>query len=61
MARKGKKYLDSMQRFDREQLYSPAETIDLVKSLAKANFDETIEMALRLGVDPRRADQIVRG
>jgi large subunit ribosomal protein L1 len=42
-------------------LYSPLEAIDLVKSVASAKFDETIEMAVRLGVDPRRADQIVRG
>ncbi|HKH88583.1 MAG TPA: 50S ribosomal protein L1, partial [Acidimicrobiales bacterium] len=42
-------------------MYSPLEAIDLAKSLAAAKFDETIEMAVRLGVDPRRADQIVRG
>ena len=50
-----------MKRLDREQLYSPVEAVDLVKSLATAKFDETIELAVRLGVDPRRADQIVRG
>lgn len=57
----GKRYDDLLKRFDRQRLYSPIEAIDLVKSLASAKFDETIEMALRLGVDPRRADQIVRG
>jgi large subunit ribosomal protein L1 len=61
MSTKGKRYLDSTQRFDRQQLFSPAEAIDLVKALAKASFDETVEIAVRLGVDPRRADQIVRG
>jgi len=57
----GKRYTDALKRFDRERLYSPIEALDLVKSLAAAKFDETIEVALRLGVDPRRADQIVRG
>ncbi|HUY30113.1 MAG TPA: 50S ribosomal protein L1 [Acidimicrobiales bacterium] len=61
MTRKGKRYLDAVKRLDREQLYSPLEAVELVKSLATARFDETIEIALRLGVDPRRADQIVRG
>lgn len=57
----GKRYDDLMKRIDRTRLYSPLEAIDLVKSVASAKFDETIEMAVRLGVDPRRADQIVRG
>jgi len=61
MTRKGKRYLDAVKRLDREQLYSPIEAVDLVKSLATARFDETVEIAMRLGVDPRRADQIVRG
>lgn len=61
MASKGKRYLDAVKRLDREHLYLPAEAVDMVKSLATARFDETIEVALRLGVDPRRADQIVRG
>ena len=57
----GKRYDDLVKRFDRSRLYTPLEAIDLVKSVASAKFDETIEMAVRLGVDPRRADQIVRG
>jgi large subunit ribosomal protein L1 len=57
----GKRYSDLLKRFDRARFYSPIEALDLVVSLACANFDETIEMAVRLGVDPRRADQIVRG
>jgi large subunit ribosomal protein L1 len=61
MANKGKRYLDAAKRFDRQQVFSPIEAVDLVKSLATAHFDETIELAVRLGVDPRRADQIVRG
>ena len=58
---KGKNYRDALGRFDRQHLYTPAEAIELVKSLATAKFDETVELAVRLGVDPRRADQIVRG
>src|SRR4051812_46188643 len=61
MPPKGKKYLDSAKKFDRQHLYSPAEAVDLVKGLAPAKFDETVELAVRLGVDPRKADQIVRG
>ncbi len=57
----GKRYADLLKRFDRARFYSPIEALDLVVSLASAKFDETIEMAIRLGVDPRRADQIVRG
>ncbi|HUC37535.1 MAG TPA: 50S ribosomal protein L1 [Acidimicrobiales bacterium] len=58
---KGKRYAAALERFDREQLYSPTEAVDLVKSLDGASFDETVELAVRLGVDPRKADQIVRG
>ncbi len=58
---KGKAYADALGRFDRRQLYAPAEAIELVKSVAHAKFDETLELAVRLGVDPRKADQMVRG
>jgi large subunit ribosomal protein L1 len=57
----GKKYTDAAKRFDREQLHSSYEALDLVKGLASAKFDETIELAVRLGVDPRKADQMIRG
>ncbi len=57
----GKKYAEAVRRFDGQNLHSPGEAIDLVKSLASARFDETVELAVRLGVDPRKADQIVRG
>lgn len=57
----GKKYADANKRYDRDQQFSPAEALALVKSLASANFDETVELAVRLGVDPRKADQMVRG
>ncbi|MDH3683967.1 MAG: 50S ribosomal protein L1 [Acidimicrobiia bacterium] len=57
----GKKYKDATRRYDREHLHGPTEAVDLVKSLASAKFDESIDVALTLGVDPRKADQIVRG
>jgi large subunit ribosomal protein L1 len=58
---KGKKYSDATKRFDRDQLHTLAEAVDLVKSLSSAGFDESVELAVRLGVDPRKADQMVRG
>jgi large subunit ribosomal protein L1 len=61
MTQHGKKYVDATRRFDRQRLYPPAEAMDLVKSLSKRNFDETVEAAFRLGVDPRKADQMIRG
>ena len=50
---RGKKYTASIAGIDREHLYSAAEAVDLVKASAKAKFDETIELAIRLGGDPR--------
>ena len=58
---KGKKYSDSLKLIDRSKQYDPEEAIALVKQTAKAKFDETIEISVRLGVDPRHADQQVRG
>ncbi len=57
----GKKYIDSKKLIDATKLYDPDEAIELVKQTAKAKFDETIELSIRLGVDPRHADQQVRG
>ena len=59
--KKGKKYSDSMKLIDRTKQYDPEEAIALVKQTAKAKFDETVEISVRLGVDPRHADQQVRG
>jgi large subunit ribosomal protein L1 len=56
-----KKYVDAAKRFDRDQLFTPTEALELVRTLASAKFDETVELAVRLGVDPRKADQMVRG
>jgi len=61
MPKRGKKYQESSKMVDREQLYSMGEAIDLVQKTAKANFDETVELSVRLWVDPRHADQQVRG
>jgi large subunit ribosomal protein L1 len=61
MSKHGKKFVDATRRYDRERLYSPNEALDLVKSLATHKFDETVEAAFRLGVDPRKADQMIRG
>jgi large subunit ribosomal protein L1 len=61
MARQGKAHTDALTRFDRERLHTPDEAFALVKSLATKKFDETVEVALRLGVDPRKADQMIRG
>ena len=57
----GKKYSDSFKLIDRQKQYDPEAAISLVKQTAKAKFDETIEISVRLGVDPRHADQQVRG
>ncbi|GIM46107.1 50S ribosomal protein L1 [Collibacillus ludicampi] len=61
MATKAKKYLESIKLIDKDAVYDPAEALDLVKKTAKAKFDETVEVAVRLGVDPKKADQQVRG
>jgi large subunit ribosomal protein L1 len=61
MTNHGKKYLEAAGQVNREELHGVAEAVDLVKQLAPAKFDETVELAVRLGVDPRKADQIVRG
>jgi large subunit ribosomal protein L1 len=61
MTRKGKKYVDAIRRYERDRLYSPDEAFDLGKSLASRNFDETVEATFRLGIDPRKADQMIRG
>jgi len=61
MPKHGKKFTDASKQINRGILYEPAEAFELVKKAAPAKFDETIEVAIRLGVDPRHADQQVRG
>ena len=57
----GKRYDEASKLLDREREYLPAEAIQLVKRFPKAKFDESVEIAFRLGIDPRKADQMVRG
>ena len=57
----GKKLVDALKKFDRDRFYSPTEALGIAKSVASAKFDENVDIAFRLGVDPRKADQMVRG
>ena len=57
----GKNYRNALAQVDREELLSVTEAVEKVKALSSAKFDETVELAIRLGIDPRRAEQIVRG
>jgi large subunit ribosomal protein L1 len=56
-----KRYVDAARMFDRNELYAPADAIRILKEMPASKFDETVELAVRLGVDPRKADQLVRG
>jgi large subunit ribosomal protein L1 len=60
MASHGKKYLEARQKVDRERIYEPLEALELLKEISFANFDETVEVHLRTGLDPRQADQQIR-
>ena len=57
----GKKFTDAVKKFDRDAQFAPPEALGLVKTMASAKFDETVDMAVRLGVDPRKAEQMIRG
>jgi large subunit ribosomal protein L1 len=57
----GKKYINALAQVDREELLTIPEALTKVKALSTAKFDETVELAIRLGIDPRKAEQIVRG
>ncbi|WP_159887854.1 50S ribosomal protein L1 [Paenibacillus puerhi] len=61
MAKHGKTYLEAAKLIEADKFYEPLEAIELVKKSARAKFDETVEVAVRLGVDPRKQDQAVRG
>ena len=61
MAKKSKRYLAMLEKVDKTKLYGLREAIELLKELPTAKFDETVEMHIRLNVDPRHADQQVRG
>jgi large subunit ribosomal protein L1 len=60
MARHGKKYNAALEKIDRDTLYSPEDAIKIAKEVASAKFDETVELHMRLGIDPRHSDQQVR-
>jgi large subunit ribosomal protein L1 len=61
MADHGKKFIEANKQVDREKLYTPREALELLKKISFAKFDETVEVHVRTGLDPRHADQIVRG
>lgn len=61
MAKHGKKYNEAVQVIEKTKTYAPEEAVELAKKAAHANFDETVELHLRMGVDPRNATQQVRG
>lgn len=61
MAKKGKKYLEAVKLIDRTKAYSVAEAVELAKKANYSKFDATVEVAFRLGVDPKKADQQIRG
>ena len=61
MAKRGKRYIQLKEKVDRDKYYDPEEAFELLKELASINFDETVELSVKLGVDPRHADQQIRG
>ena len=61
MGRASRRYRQSVEQIDRERLYSLPEAIDAIKSMPDAKFDESVDIAINLGVDPKHADQMVRG
>ncbi|HUH08542.1 MAG TPA: 50S ribosomal protein L1 [Egibacteraceae bacterium] len=61
MGQRGKRYLAAAEKIDRSRLYSPTAAMELVKATVTVSFDATVDLALRLGIDPRKADQMVRG
>jgi large subunit ribosomal protein L1 len=61
MAKTAKRIKEAEQNFERDKVYSPNDALGIVKNNAKAKFDETIEAAFKLGIDPRKADQMIRG
>ena len=61
MTRRGKKYIEAAKKIDPQHLYGPVEALEMVRDLAYSPFDETVELAVRLGIDPRKADKVLRG
>ena len=61
MAKRGKRYKELMEKFDRTKLYDPKSALALIKELSNVKFDETVELHAKLGVNPKHADQNLRG
>jgi large subunit ribosomal protein L1 len=61
VSNQGKRYRETVSKVDREHVYTPVEAVKLLKELPGAKFDETVEVSFRMGVDPRKADQMIRG
>ena len=61
MTRKGKRYREAASRYDRDEQYTGSEALGLVRDLAAAGFEETVDLVVRLGVDPRKAEEMIRG
>src|SRR2546426_1739587 len=61
MGRHGKRYTESAKLVDPKALYSPADAVRVLKQMGRAKFDETVEVAIRLGIDSKQADQQIRG
>ncbi len=61
MAHVGKRYKEALKLYEKQRAYDPSEAVDIVKRTGTAKFDETVEAAVRLGIDPKRSDQQVRG
>ena len=61
MVKRSKRYQEAVGLVDSEKVYEVDDAVDLLKTLPKANFDETVEVSLRLGIDPKKSDQVVRG
>jgi large subunit ribosomal protein L1 len=61
VTRRGKRYAEAAKLVDRDRHYTPVEAVQIIKQFPEPKFDETVELAMRLGVDPRKADQMIRG
>jgi len=61
MKKRGKRYQQAIELYDRQRLYHPKEAVEIIKKMPTSRFDDTVEVAFRLGVDPRKADQMIRG
>ncbi len=59
--KRGKKYLEAIKNYQKDKFYEPEEALDLVKNLHWANFEESIDIAIKLGIDTRRSEEQVRG